>query len=1038
MTANIFTVPPGAPFLASLARAILNGDLPRPDGAKPALLDLPSITLLLPTRRAARAAQDAFLEAAQARALMMPVIRPISEGDADASLVAALAHFGAASADALELPAAITPMRRVLDLMRLVLRWREAGARVGDPREPIQRATPAQAANLAVELAKLMDDVERENVALSNLDALVPDGYSEHWRQTAEFLRIVTDAWPAHLASNGLVSPQKRVNAMILMEAERISRLDPHMPVIVAGVTGSIPATVALMRAVAARPLGAIVLPALDQALDEESWEKIAPDCPEHPQFGLKILLDRLGATRRNVKELPGAAPSASLAARAAFVSEALRPASTTAKWRDYAKRAKKFELRDALSNVSLVESPNAQDEAEVVALIIREAIETPGRTAALVSPDRVLARRVAIRLAAWGIRVDDSAGRPLRKTPTGAFLSLTIDAIDSGFAPAKTMALLKHPLCRLGLDAFDIRRFGRALEIAAFRTTYLGRGIGGVIAALKKSDADRLVGKRQTPAAERLWPEDRAGALDLAHRLQSAFAPLLKLYESDGAAGLRSFASAHAATAETLAALPNASESAANPLWQGVAGEAANAFFRELIDDETPDIAINAADYEDLYASLTAHENVREHAIAHPRASIWGPLEARLQRPDVIVLGSLNDGVWPEIAEPGPWLNRPMRSALGLPSPEETVGRSAHDFASLLGAGEVVLTRAEKVNGVPTTPSRWLLRIEALLSGAGLGDALAPKRPWLAWARARDAIASTHRIRIEAPAPRPPIALRPRRMSVTGVESWIRNPYSVFARHILNVSALPALGAAPDQALRGALVHEALSQFAVAHPDRLPDDMIVALDRTAARVLESYAGHPRIAAFWMPRLQRFLAWFAETELERRVGVSRVLAETTGSLAMGGPAGPFVVTARADRIDETGDGLVITDYKTGALPPESSVAAGRAPQLPLEAAIASEGSGFAGFGPRDVTALRFIRASGGEPPGEEKLLKCDDVAALARAALAGLADLVARFDDPETPYRAIRRPGFRYDYDDYALLARVAEWSAHVDDEAAA
>ncbi|MFN0219084.1 MAG: double-strand break repair protein AddB [Hyphomicrobium sp.] len=1038
MTVNIFTVPPGAPFLPSLARAVLNGDLPRGGGAKPALLDLPSITLLLPTARAARAAQEAFLDAAGARALLMPVIRPISEQDEDANLIETLARIGPSGADALNLAPAMTPLRRMLTLMQLVQRWRAALAR-GDDIAPINRSTPAQSANLAAELAKLMDDVEREGASLANLEQLVPDGYSEHWRQTVDFLKIVTEAWPAHLEELGLSSPRARVTAMILAEAERISRLPPETPVIVAGVTGSVPATVALMRAVAARASGGIVLPALDDKLDDESWDVITPCHPEHPQHGLKTLLDRLGVARRDVKTLPGAAISPQLEIRAAFVSEAMRPAATTARWRAYATGTDATAVRQALAGVSLIKAPGSQDEAEAIALILREAVETPGRTAALVSPDRVLARRVAIRLAAWGIRVDDSAGRPIDKTVPGAFLSLVADAVHSGFAPAETMSLLKHPLCRIEYSAFDIRRFGRAMEIAAFRKPYLGRGLDGVISALEKSESDRLQKKRQSAAAERLWDEDRAGALDVAHRLKAAFAPLAVLSGVGGSIGLKAVVTAHIAAAEALAAIPaeDGGEPAANPLWQGTAGEHINSFLRDLLEDDTPDVAISIGDYADLYASLTARENVREHASAHPRVSIWGRFEARLQQPDVLILGSLNEGVWPETAEPGAWLNRPMRQALGLPAPEASIGQSAHDFTSLLGAEQVVLTRAEKIKGVPAVPSRWLMRIEALLDGMGLKDALEAPRPWLAWARARDAIDEARRVRIQAPAPKPPVEMRPRRMSVTRVEEWIRNPYAVFARQILKLEPLPPLGAAPDAALRGALVHEALSQFAVANPVHLPDDMRRELDCIAASVLESYTGHPRIAAFWMPRLARFLDWFAATEAERREGVVRVVAETSGSLVVAAPAGPFVITARADRIDEGRGGLTITDYKTGSLPGDRVVSTGRSPQLPLEAAIALGEVGFPGTSSRAVAALRYIRASGGEPPGEEKYIKCESVAGLAAAALTGLAELVAKFDSAETPYRAIRRPGFRYDFDDYAHLARVAEWSAHVDDEAA-
>jgi len=1038
MTANIFTLPTGTPFLHALARAILNGDLPVPGGRAPDPLSLPNITLLLPTRRAARAAREAFLSVAEAPAIIMPRIRPISEGEDDLSLISSLASDGFTGADALEQPPAIDALDRTLVLMQLVGRWHEGMAQSAATRN--SGTTPAQSAQLAAELGKLMDDIERENVSLSDIQNLVPEAYAAHWQKTVDFLKIVTEYWPLHLAASGMASPGARRNALILAEAERIANLKPEEIVIVAGVTGSIPATVELMRAVIARPAGAIVLPALDQSLDDAGWNSIVSDQaehPEHPQFGLRKLLDNLGTARSEVRTLPGSEPGSESRTRTAFFSEAMRPSATTNLWHRYAANADKAELARALSGVSLIEAPSAQDEAEIVALILRESVETPGQTAALVSPDRLLARRVAIRLEAWGIRVDDSAGRPFAKTVPGAFLALVIGAIVSGFAPAETMALLRHPLCRLGFKPFDVRRFARALEITAFRTSYLGRGIEGIEAALESAESAPGERKYQHTAARRLWQEDRDGAHVLIKRMAQAFQPLISLYAAGSTRPLSDFARAHAEVAEALAVLPEEempAPEAQNPLWQNEAGETAARFFAKLLDPETPQIDIGAADYPDLYATLLARENVRERTAVHPRVFIWGPFEARLQQPDIMILGSLNEGTWPEAAEPGAWLNRPMRSELGLPAPEEEIGRAAHDFTSFLGARTVYLTRAEKVDGVPTVPSRWLMRIGALLKGMELEHVLDADRPWLDWARARDRIAE--RKMIKPPEPKPDLPLRPRQLSVTEIERWIANPYATYARHILKLEPLPPLGASPDASLRGGLVHDVLRRFSEMYPAELPETPLAELERIAQQVLVSYTGHARIAAFWMPRLKRFLSWFAEGETARRDGVQRIVAETAGRLVLAPGAVPFTLTARADRIDDKGSALIITDYKTGAIPKQEWVREGRSPQLPLEAAIALGDVGFPNLHGRSVEALRYIRASGGEPAGEEQLVKSDDIGALAGRARNGLERLIAEYDDPATPYRALRRPGYSYDYDVYAQLARVAEWSAHVDEEA--
>lgn len=1045
-SARIFTVPVGQPFLVSLARALIAGDLPRAGGAKPDEVDLSAITLYLPTRRATRALHDAFLGAAPRRAMLLPNARPISETDEELTLLAGLAGIADLGAGIEDTPPAVSPMERQLVLTQLVMKWSEAmraasSDETGElglgPYVGAGAQTPAQAAHLAQELARLIDAAETEAIDLSRLEGLVPDEYSEHWQRTVDFLKIVTQYWPIHLAERRFSSPMDRRNKLILAEAARLVSSPPPCPTIVAGVTGSIPATIELMRAVAGLPNGAIVLPGLDLVLDEESWQAI-DEHPEHPQFGFRKLLKQLGVERSAIAVLPGAEPEPQMAVRNRLVAETMRPAATTARWQPFMASADRTEMARAIEGLSLIEAPSAQDEAETISLILREAIETPGRTAALVTPDRLLARRVAIRLDAWGIRVDDSAGRPFAKTVPGTFLDLVIGALARDFAPADVVALLKHPLTRLGLEPFPVRRAARALELAAFRTIYLGRGIEGVEAALDKAASETAADRNVHVAVRRLRPNDWSEARELVRLMKAAFAPLSELWRERGDIPLPKLAAAHVAVAEALALVADTASTAdgrtANPLWTGEAGEAASQFFASLIDDTLPAPGIRIADYPDFYRTLIAGRNVLPRTPTHPRVFIWGLMEARLQQPDIVVLGSLNDGTWPEPADPGPWLNRPLRKKLGLPSPEEEIGRKAHDFTSLLGGTRVYMTRAEKMDGVPTVPSRWLLRMRALLDGLGLVDALASDRPWLGWARLRDP--EGEREAVAPPSPRPPVEMRPRRMSVSSVETWITNPYAIFASQILKLEPMPALGAAPDASLRGAIIHDALARFSAKFPDTLPGDIRGELLAIASGVIGEYTGSPRVAAFWLPRLERFAQWFAETEPQRRHGLVTSTAEVKGSLVFDAPGGPFTLTARADRIDVTDRGLVITDYKTGAPPSDKRVLAGQAPQLPLEAAIAAA-QGFERVPLLPVTSLNYIRASGGEPAGEERAIRSGEMSQLAAASLEGLKRLVATYDDPATPYAAVRRARFRYEYDDYAHLSRVAEWLGEEAEEGA-
>ncbi len=441
--------------------------------------------------------------------------------------------------------------------------------------------------------------------------------------------------------------------------------------------------------------------------------------------------------------------------------------------------------------------------------------------------------------------------------------------------------------------------------------------------------------------------------------------------------------------------------------------------------DAPAPDVTL--ADYPALFRSLIRLERMPPSPPAHPRLSILSPMEARTATADLAIIAGLNEGTWPASADPGPWLNRAMRASLGLPPPERSIRLAAHDFAQMMGAREVILTRALKAEGTPTIPSRWLMRMEALLQGLGLGDALAPKRPWLAWAASRNTVEA--RPSPPAPAPCPPLYARPRRLSVSAIETLIANPYAIFARHILGLSPLPPLEGEPENSDRGRLIHEALHHFARSHETELPPAIATELLAMFDECARLFDGHARVSAFWRPRLERFARWFAETEAARR-GNARVFSEVSGELTLDAPGGKFTLTARADRIDLRPDGtLAIYDYKSATMPGEKAVTDFRSPQLPLEALIACQGH-FKGLGARDVVKLAYISARGGDPAGEERPLEKVAPQELAKQAREGLAALITHFDAPDTPYAAMRRAAFTsgYKYDDYAHLARVAEW----------
>lgn len=1063
---RLFTFEPGAPFLDSLARAVLSGALPGgtddPGIAppqRPTPDEIAALTIYLPTRRACRALQEAFLRASSGRALLLPSLRPIGDADEAEHIFTASAQT---SFDGLGLThPVIDPLSRQLLLARLIREWQiETAATSAEPAQSLSAGTPAQAIRLASALARFIDEVETEQVSLAGLAQLVPEDLSAHWQTTLSFLKILTERLPAELDRRGLSAPAGERNRALQQKAAAIRNAPETGGIIVAGVTGSVPATVGLMDAAAAHPRGAVVLPGIDLLLDQESFRAILKSAeataypeladtathehrphPEHPQYVIAKLLDRLGARRADVMPLkPDREASSNRMAldRAALVSETMRPAATTDLWADLDQRMSPDAARQALQNVHRLTLPSAPDEAEAVALILRQTLETPGKTAALISPDRLLARRVVSRLASWGIEVDDSAGRPFRKTEVGTLVGLILETIRTRFSPITVTALLKHPLVRLGLTVGETRRRARNLEIAAFRTVYLGAGLTDIAIALNRARDDAEHDRRRGRAIKSLSDQNWDDAENLVVRFSEAFALWQEMIDRPATRPLQDYVRALIETAEALClpaqqegADPNATATAGATLWAGEGGEVASELFGRLLTPGPDAPVLNIDDVPDVIASLTADATVRPSTRAHPRLAIWGPFEARLMQPDVVILGSLNEGTWPSLPEPGPWINRPMRQALGLPQPEEALGRTAHDFSQFLAAETVYLTRAEKVDGKPTVSSRWLLRLDAVLAALKCTDAADCATPWVAWSSARQHIGE--RELIEAPQPRPPVELRPKRLSVTDVERWIANPYAIFASRILKLDPLSPIAPAPDAAERGAIVHEALNRFAAMYPSDLPPDPAAKLIALAEELMADYTAHANVAAFWRPRFERFAEWFAETESQRRTHIARVHSELSGQLALECARAELTLTARADRIDETSDGLAIYDYK-GAQGIEDlarRAQSGKAPQLPLEAAIASAGgfrnleSGLA------VAKLAYISTAGGEPPGAEAALKIDDIAATAGETLAQVAALADKFADPETPYRTTRREGFDYRYDDFAHLARVQEWSGN-------
>jgi ATP-dependent helicase/nuclease subunit B len=962
---QLLTIPAERPFLRSLAGGLLR--------EPPECLG--DHLILLPSRRACLELRDTFLGLTTAPALLLPRLQPVGEVDLGDLPLPLLADGDADHAPPID------ALRRRLLLARLVK------ARADMPDE--------QAIRLATALAELLDLVQTERCSLHSLDELIPDGLADHWQEVVRFLGILDEAWPAILADEGAVDPAMWRNARLAAATEALRREPPAGPVIAAGITGTVPAVADLLAAVLELDQGTVVLPGFDPEMEPATYATLGPT---HPFFAIRRFLSQVGREPCDVGVWTDLAPARSARPRRELLAEIMRPAATAEAWQRMAPPPD-----DAFTGIAVVECDSHGAEALLIALRLRHVLESPGRTAALVTPDRQLARRVAAELARFDVAVDDSGGVPLDQTPPGSLFLLTAHALLGDGGPVPLLSALKHPLARGGLAPGMLRRHARRLERRVLRGPRRGRGLEALQAALRD---------RPQPDLQPLldWLDSfAAAATPLAEATGLSFPALVE---------------AHIALVEWLAAdeTGNCAE-----LWAKETGEATRDFLARLIEAAEGEAAPPKSAYPAVLAVLMGGEAVRPRSQSHPRLMILGQLEARLVEADSVVIAGLNEGTWPRTAEPGPWLNHHLRTALGLPPVEFQIGIAAHDLFMAATAFEVLLTRSIKDSGgSPTVPSRWLQRLDTVTRAQGRRDRLALDPDWLIWAKNLDQPIGPVRP-CPPPAPCPPAAARPRDLWVTEIETLMRDPYSVYARRILGLRELDALDADPGVREQGAIIHDVLEQFVRTYPTDLPpnpDDELMLMGLEAFR---TFGDQPEMQALWWPRFKRIAAWFVAEEVARRGLISRIAAESEGALKLG-PDGSYTIRARADRVEvRRSGGLGIADYKTGTIPSLTNIRAGLNPQLPLEAAIAESG-GFAGLA-GTVEALEHWPVKAGAKAGQIKpAADPADLEGLIAAARDGVTRLFALFADGNTPFFSVPRPEVAPRYNAYEHLARIKEW----------
>ena len=959
MAYHIYNISAGESFVDVLAQRFLEQYKDNPK-------ELSYVLFLLPTRRACQSLTEAFLRHHELRPTILPKITPIMDVEEDEIFLTGNAEMLS------DLKSKADDMECVLTLTRLILQKAQSEK---------QNISAGQAYALAQNLKSLMETVKNQELDFNELKDLVAAEYAEHWQKTLELLKIITQFWPDILAEKGKTDAIDYRQSLLKAQIALWQQNPPTQKIVIAGTTAVYPIIKRLVKAVCELPNGELYLYGLDKCLDEESWKLVGKD-ENHPQYELKELLDFLQIERNDVENIGKVNFE-----REQLVSEVMRPAATTLKWHNLAQNGLPI---TAFDGIKLVSCNDLRQEAVAIAMIIRETLEIPEKTAALVTTDRNLSRRVVSELQKWNINADDSAGQPLHLTPIGIYLRLILEVLEKNTQAAQ-IALMKHPFTACGMSQRDFNIKRNHLEL------------------VMRGEED--ITKEIQELGDEFW-----------RRIQ----PLKDLYERPSV-NLKEMFITHLEVAQSLADTDD--KKGEQIIWRRDDGHIATDFTESFLQYCDIIGQIKTNDYAGLLSKILAGYSVRKVYGLHPRVKILGPIEARLACYDVMIVGEVNEGNWPNMPTADMWMSRPMKKDFGLPSPERSIGVAAADFAHLLNAPKVYLTRAEKVDDTPTNKSRWWLRFETVLK-ANFSDDI--KRCEFLYDKkyaslAREIDRQGQYQPIKPPHPRPPLEMRPRELSATNIEILRRDPYTIFAKYILKLFPLDELDQEAQAYDFGNLVHKVLQIFNNKHKHIFPDNALDELLKIGQDEFAAAKVSSEQYAFWYPRFVKAMEWIVEKEKIYRPDIATVHNEISGSINLPVDGRNFVIKAKADRVDETKDGyLNIIDYKTGHGRTCQEMETAKAPQLPIEALIAEAG-GYEEVPAKKVSSLRYWTFE------KETATNAEQTATAMAKTEDSLRNLIRAFDDESRAYLARPVPSKQQIYTDYEHLSRFLEWAVKDD-----
>ncbi len=847
---------------------------------------------------------------------------------------------------------------------------------------------------LANDLMDLRNEMYSENVSVEKLRSLSKENISSHWQHSLEFLNIIFEYWSKDIGD----VPIEAINLEIISILDKKWRLNPpQYPIIIAGSTGSRGITKSFIKLVSKQQKGLIVLPGFDFSQTKEVWDSFqkSKDFEDHPQFRYFELLNELSINPKNIKNWKNEkiAPTP----RNQLVSLALRPAPVTDQWLE--EGPKLTELKSATSGLTLIEAPTSRDEANAIALCIRKAVKE-NKSISLITPDQNLLRQVNAALGRWNLIPDDVAGKSLSVTPIGIFLRQIIRLIGQEITAENLIPLLKNPLTNSGgAERGKHMNLVRSIE-------------------LNLRENQNRSGEILEFLSKKLNESKKSNDTSWLHWVQNS----LESLQTMRTASLTDFLEVLIRTGEQFSNGPLEKKGL---LWLENSGERAKNVLNDLLNAGSKIKILDISEFSNILNFILNKEVVRETVNVHPLIKFWGTLDARISNTEITILGGMNEGIWPQIKNADHWLNRSMRKEAGLLSQERKVGLLAHDFQQGINNNTVIITRSERIDDTPSVPSRWLNRITNLLKGLGtdgrnqLDEMKTRGNFWLNLAKAVEE-PRQNMTPAERPSPVPPLAVRPKHLSVTQIEKLIRDPYSIYARYVLKLKKLQPLKKQANVLLRGNVIHKIMQKFSELTKNNQNLLNSLELIKLSEDIFSKEVPWPAIRSVWKIQFKKTIPLFLEAEKLRRQNASPLFFEHPGSTFLSEVG--ITLTAIADRIDKNRlNELLIYDYKSGK-PPTLKQLETFHKQLILEALIAENG-GFKNIPAAPVISICYISLNNAHP-NTEKIITREDIEKIKNE----ITQLVSYYHSDITGFTARLRMEKLEIVSDYDHLSRYGEW----------